>query len=398
MFARIRLLAALPVFAVMLAAPGETAAQSYAEGYQAFNAGNYETARQIWQDLADRGDTLAMIGLGTLYERGFGVRQNAERALQLYRRAANAGDSRARSYVQRLEAQRPATSPTQTDMPRTARRGGDGGRLKRIDSAGGSGGTRGSGGLQAARGPYVSVIAGPIFRNQPETTVTNVPFTNRVSRINQDNGDILDIDQANVPATVTLETDYDVGIGANIEGGWDFGLFRVQGAFAYDRVSGDRIELLEILAPGLNPVSLEGVDAALETEIRSRTLSGLVSLHGDFAISETVEISPYGGVGASATSVETAIPSAVMRRVTEQFDVEPGAPGADPDLTLTESDAALDGSTVVREDEEADFIWELGVDMSVALSDAILTLGYGFTRYGEDFNTHSIRVGTRFYF
>jgi hypothetical protein len=82
MFARIRLLAALPVLAVMLAAPGETAAQSYAEGYQAFNAGNYETARQIWQDLADRGDTLAMIGLGTLYERGFGVRQNAERALQ----------------------------------------------------------------------------------------------------------------------------------------------------------------------------------------------------------------------------------------------------------------------------------------------------------------------------
>ncbi|MCP4430516.1 MAG: sel1 repeat family protein [Gammaproteobacteria bacterium] len=65
------------------------------KAYAAFKAGNYEEARQIWQRLADKGNTTAMINLANLFQQGKGVSENHEHAFKYIVEAARLGDSRA---------------------------------------------------------------------------------------------------------------------------------------------------------------------------------------------------------------------------------------------------------------------------------------------------------------
>jgi uncharacterized protein len=60
----------------------------YDEGIAAYDRGDYATALQEWQPLADQGDTFSQTGLGELYRDGKGVPQDYRKALLWYQVAA----------------------------------------------------------------------------------------------------------------------------------------------------------------------------------------------------------------------------------------------------------------------------------------------------------------------
>ena len=62
-------------------------------GVDAYERGDYETALQEFQPLAEGGDPKAQFYLGRMYARGNGVPQDDEEAAKLYREAAEGGDT-----------------------------------------------------------------------------------------------------------------------------------------------------------------------------------------------------------------------------------------------------------------------------------------------------------------
>jgi TPR repeat protein len=66
-------------------------AQDFDEGMKAFNAGDDETALQVWRLLAEQGNARAQDQLGGLYSTGFGVIQDYAEAANWYRLAAEQG-------------------------------------------------------------------------------------------------------------------------------------------------------------------------------------------------------------------------------------------------------------------------------------------------------------------
>lgn len=74
----------------LLALPAARAG-TVADGLDAYRSGDFESARQIWQDLADQGDAAAQFNLGTLYDSGEGVAQDTARAAELWAAAADQG-------------------------------------------------------------------------------------------------------------------------------------------------------------------------------------------------------------------------------------------------------------------------------------------------------------------
>ena len=84
-----RLLAAL-IF-VLLSAPAY--AQDFDEGLAAAERGDYAAALLEWRPLAERGYAEAQYYLGSMYDRGIGVRQDFAEAAKWYRRAANQDDA-----------------------------------------------------------------------------------------------------------------------------------------------------------------------------------------------------------------------------------------------------------------------------------------------------------------
>jgi TPR repeat protein len=66
-------------------------AQDFDEGMKAFNAGDDETALQVWRLLAEQGNARAQDQLGGLYSTGFGVIQEYAEAANWYRLAAEQG-------------------------------------------------------------------------------------------------------------------------------------------------------------------------------------------------------------------------------------------------------------------------------------------------------------------
>jgi hypothetical protein len=68
-------------------------------GINAYNAGDFASARDHLQAAADRGEAEAMVNLGYMYARGHAVRQDSEFALQLYIRAAKSNDGEAMNAV-----------------------------------------------------------------------------------------------------------------------------------------------------------------------------------------------------------------------------------------------------------------------------------------------------------
>jgi len=82
--------------AVMLAAAGGQAGeddeQRFAEGLEAYDAGDFETAIEAWRPLAEAGDLEAQVSLAEFYLNGLGVAADPAAAVAWYRRAAEAGD------------------------------------------------------------------------------------------------------------------------------------------------------------------------------------------------------------------------------------------------------------------------------------------------------------------
>lgn len=78
---------------------------------KAYAQGNFLLARDIWQQLAEEGDSQAMNSLGLLYDRGQGVEPDAGRALHWFARSAKAGDAAGMSnYGRMLEQGRGTTA------------------------------------------------------------------------------------------------------------------------------------------------------------------------------------------------------------------------------------------------------------------------------------------------
>ncbi len=72
------------------------ASADVAAGQKAFDEGNYEKAMSEWQGAADKGDSEAEFGLGSLYEQGLGgLAQDYKRAGYWYSKAAEQGNTEA---------------------------------------------------------------------------------------------------------------------------------------------------------------------------------------------------------------------------------------------------------------------------------------------------------------
>lgn len=76
-----------------ICAPGEPAAQDdkqgdFFRGYEAYERGEYDKARNLWLPLALKGDVDAQFNLGALYDNGFGVDKSSTKAAQWYSAAA----------------------------------------------------------------------------------------------------------------------------------------------------------------------------------------------------------------------------------------------------------------------------------------------------------------------
>ena len=87
--------------AALVATPA--AGADFFAGYEAFQRGDYETARVQWSRLALQGDVDAQYNLGTLYENGLGVTADADMAARWYRAAAGRRLDLARLALARLQ-------------------------------------------------------------------------------------------------------------------------------------------------------------------------------------------------------------------------------------------------------------------------------------------------------
>jgi len=87
-----------PTTSAQVSAPAPASAQAsvgpgYEAGSAAYDAGDYDKARRIWQPLAEKGDVRAQRGMGKMYEKGRGVERDFATALKWYRPAAEKGDA-----------------------------------------------------------------------------------------------------------------------------------------------------------------------------------------------------------------------------------------------------------------------------------------------------------------
>ena len=75
------------------AAPPDTARFKidFERGVKAYEAGDYEAARKLWQPLADNYDLAALRNLGHLYRLGQGAPKNGKKARSYYEKAAKLG-------------------------------------------------------------------------------------------------------------------------------------------------------------------------------------------------------------------------------------------------------------------------------------------------------------------
>ena len=65
------------------------------QALNAINRGDYKTAIDIWQNLANRGNNAAQFNLGLMYFKGDGGKQNLSKAAKWFRLAATQGNAEA---------------------------------------------------------------------------------------------------------------------------------------------------------------------------------------------------------------------------------------------------------------------------------------------------------------
>lgn len=69
------------------------------EAYAEYKMGHYDIARKIWEELAAKGNTTAMINLANLFQQGQGVTEDQKKGTELVLQAAEAGDARAQYEI-----------------------------------------------------------------------------------------------------------------------------------------------------------------------------------------------------------------------------------------------------------------------------------------------------------
>lgn len=70
-------------------------AVSNLNAYALYKAGDYDAARTIWESLAEKGNTTALVNLANLFQQGQGVTEDQKHAMTYVRKAAELGDARA---------------------------------------------------------------------------------------------------------------------------------------------------------------------------------------------------------------------------------------------------------------------------------------------------------------
>ena len=78
-----------------MSAASPSLAIDYNTGLEAYKSGKYAVALQHWGSLASKGEPRAQYAIGLIYDKGKGVRQNKETAVNWYRKAAEGGLARA---------------------------------------------------------------------------------------------------------------------------------------------------------------------------------------------------------------------------------------------------------------------------------------------------------------
>ena len=68
-------------------------------GNEAFNADDYATALELYTKAADAGNTRAITNLGRMYEYGLGVEQSYEKAIKYYKKASEMGQPAAGNRI-----------------------------------------------------------------------------------------------------------------------------------------------------------------------------------------------------------------------------------------------------------------------------------------------------------
>ncbi len=77
----------------------------YDQGWQAYDAGHYTKAFEIWQALAEQGHELAQVNLGAMYDAGRGTTENPSKAFELFFAAAQRGNPYAQYNVANMYAE-----------------------------------------------------------------------------------------------------------------------------------------------------------------------------------------------------------------------------------------------------------------------------------------------------
>lgn len=80
-------------FLLTLFFTGSAAAGALDDGLNAYQAGNYRQAFELWKPLAETGDADAEYNIGLLYMNGLGVKKNSRYARQLFMAAAEQGQA-----------------------------------------------------------------------------------------------------------------------------------------------------------------------------------------------------------------------------------------------------------------------------------------------------------------
>jgi uncharacterized protein len=93
----LRLLAVLLV--LLLLPQGAGAGADFESGCVAFDQGDYQGARELWEPLAEDGHAKAQFRLGCLYTFGQGVPEDHEEAVRLFHLAAEQGDADAQNNL-----------------------------------------------------------------------------------------------------------------------------------------------------------------------------------------------------------------------------------------------------------------------------------------------------------
>lgn len=87
------------VLAALLAPSAPERAQDFRSGLSAYNRGDYLAAIREWWPLAEHDDANAQAGLGFLFFKGLGVRQDDTQAAAWFGRAAEQGQPEAQLFL-----------------------------------------------------------------------------------------------------------------------------------------------------------------------------------------------------------------------------------------------------------------------------------------------------------